>query len=280
MSSNAALQQVRRLLGRPKAGHTGSLDPLATGMLPICIGEATKVAGSLLAGAKGYTATISLGARTDTGDSTGAVVEQCPVPELDETRLAAALQALRGPQQQVPPMYSALKRDGQPLYKLARRGLTVDRPPRDIVISELDLLEVGPAMLRIRVECSKGTYIRVLAEDLARLLGTCAHLTALRRDFAEPFRGEPMYTFEALQTLPGPPPLLEADRALPHLPAVRLSAAQARARSFGQSTVVATVADGQVRLYDQNGRFMGLGAGSATGELRPLRLFVDQPQQS
>jgi tRNA pseudouridine55 synthase len=278
LSSNAALQQVRRLLGRPKAGHTGSLDPLATGMLPICIGEATKVAGSLLAGDKGYTATISLGARTDTGDSTGTVVEQCAVPELDETRLTVALAALRGPQQQVPPMYSALKRDGQPLYKLARRGLTVDRPARDIVIHTLDLLEFGPATLRIRVECSKGTYIRVLAEELGRSLGSCAHLTALRRDFSEPFRGERMYTFEALQALPGRPPLLEADRALPHLPAVRLSAAQARALSFGQATTVAGVAQGQVRLYDQDGRFMGLGAGSGSGELRPVRLFVDQAQ--
>jgi tRNA pseudouridine55 synthase len=275
LSSNAALQQVRRLLGRPKAGHTGSLDPLATGMLPICIGEATKVAGSLLADAKGYTATLSLGSRTDTGDSTGTVVERCPVPELDEGRLAAALQALRGPQQQVPPMYSALKRDGQPLYKLARRGLTVERLPRDIVIYALELLESGPATLRIRVECSKGTYIRVLAEELGRLLGSCAHLTALRRDFAEPFRGERMYTFEALQALPGPPPLLAADRALPHLPAVRLTAAQARSLSFGQGVTVAGVVDGQVRLYDHNGRFMGLGAASASGELRPQRLFAD-----
>jgi tRNA pseudouridine55 synthase len=275
LSSNAALQQVRRLLGRPKAGHTGSLDPLATGMLPICIGEATKVAGSLLADAKGYTATLSLGARTDTGDSTGTVVERCPVPELDETRLAAALQALRGPQQQVPPMYSALKRDGQPLYKLARRGLTVERLPRDIVIYALELLEFGPATLRIRVECSKGTYIRVLAEDLGRLLGSCAHLTALRRDFAEPFRGEQMYTFEDLQALPGPPALLGADRALPHLPAIRLTAAQARSLSFGQSVMVAGGVDGQVRLYDHHGRFMGLGAASASGELRPQRLFAD-----
>ena len=275
LSSNAALQQVRRLLGRPKAGHTGSLDPLATGMLPICIGEATKVAGSLLAGDKGYTATISLGTRTDTGDSTGTVVEQCAVPELGEARLTAALVALRGPQQQVPPMYSALKRDGQPLYKLARRGLTVDRPARDIVIHVLELLEFGPATLRIRVECSKGTYIRVLAEELGRSLGSCAHLTALRRDFSEPFRGEHMYTFEALQALPGQPPLLGADCALRHLPAVRLSVAQARALSFGQSAMVAGVVDGQVRLYDHNGRFMGLGAGSASGELRPQRLFAD-----
>jgi len=276
MSSNAALQQVRRLLGRPKAGHTGSLDPLATGMLPICIGEATKVAGVLLAGTKGYTATLRLGERTDTGDSSGTIVEQCAVPELEEGRLVAALHALRGPQRQVPPMYSALKRDGQPLYKLARRGLTVDRPARAIEIYQLELLGFAAATLRFRVECSKGSYIRVLAEQVGVALGSCAHLTALRRDFAEPFRGQRMYTLEALQALPGPPPLLGADQALPHLPAVQLSTAQARALSFGQSTVVAGAANGQVRLYDANGRFMGLGSGSDGGELRPLRLFVDE----
>jgi tRNA pseudouridine55 synthase len=157
-------------------------------------------------------------------------------------------------------MYSALKRDGQPLYKLARRGLTVDRPPRAIVIHELELLEFGPAALSFRVECSKGTYIRVLAEQLGQSLGSCAHLTALRRDFAEPFRGERMYTLGELQALAGPPPLLEADRALQHLPPVRLSVAQTRALSHGQSTLVEGIVDGQVRLYDHHGRFMGLGA--------------------
>ena len=274
LTSNAALQRVRHLLGRPKAGHTGSLDPLATGMLPICIGEATKVAGALLAGAKGYTVAMRLGERTDTGDSTGEIVERCPIPAFDSTSLAAVLQDAHGPQQQVPPMYSALKRDGQPLYKLARQGITVDRAARAIEIYVLELLDFTADTLRLRVECSKGTYIRTLAEQLGARLGSCAHVTALRRDFVEPFRGVPMHTLEELQALGGPPLLLAADRALPHLPAVQLSPAQARAVSFGQSVAVADAVSGQVRLYDASGYFMGLGAGEGAGELRPVRLFA------
>jgi tRNA pseudouridine55 synthase len=273
LSSNAALQRVRALLGRPKAGHTGSLDPLATGMLPICIGEATKVAGALLDGAKGYTVTASLGIRTDTGDSTGSPVERCAVPALDATRLEAALAGLRGPQQQRPPMYSALKHRGQPLYRLARRGLTVERAPRAIEIHELEALEIGPGTVRLRLECSKGTYVRTLVEELGARLGSCAHVSALRRDFAAPFRGEPMHTLEALQRLAGVPPLLDADRALPHLPQVRLTPAQQRALYLGQSTVLDGAAAGTVRLYGADGRFMGLGR-AAGGSLRPQRLFA------
>ena len=166
LSSSAALQRVRWILGRPKAGHTGSLDPLATGMLPVCIGEATKVAGALLAGAKGYTVAARLGERTDTGDAEGQIVERRAGPEPGCDSLEAALQALRGPQQQIPPMYSALKLDGQPLYKLARQGLSVERAARDIEIYVLELLDFGANALRLRVECSKGTYIRTLIEQL------------------------------------------------------------------------------------------------------------------
>lgn len=274
LSSNAALQRVRALLGRPKAGHTGSLDPLATGMLPICIGEATKVAGALLDGAKGYTVTARLGIRTDTGDATGRVIEQGPVPAFDDTRLAQALACMRGPQQQVPPMYSALKHRGQPLYRLARRGLEVERAPRAIEIYELEALELNADIVRLRVECSKGTYVRTLVEELGTRLGTFAHVTALRRDFVVPFQGEPMHTLEELQGLSGPPPLLEADRALPHLPQVRLEPAQERALGFGQSTAVVGVPAGPVRLYGADGRFMGLGQASGEGWLRPSRLFA------
>ena len=183
LTSNAALQRVRHLLGRPKAGHTGSLDPLATGMLPICIGEATKLAGALLAGAKAYTVEMRFGARTDTGDAEGQVVERCAVPALDAVLIEAALQGARGPQQQVPPMYSALKRAGEPLYKLARQGLSVERAPRSVVIHVLELLGIGADTLRLRVECSKGTYVRTLVEQLGGRLGSCAHVIALRRDF-------------------------------------------------------------------------------------------------
>ena len=274
MSSNAALQRVRALLGRPKAGHTGSLDPLATGMLPICIGEATKVAGALLDGAKGYTVTVKLGARTDTGDATGQIIEQAPVPILEPAGLERALAAMRGPQQQVPPMYSALKHRGQPLYRLARRGLEVERAPRAIEIYALESLEIGADTLRLRVECSKGTYVRTLVEELGARLGTCAHVAALRREFVAPFRGEPMHTLEELQGLAGPLPLLAADRALPHLPEVRLGPEQERAVCLGQSIAIGDVPEGQVRLYGANGRFLGIGHSAGDGRVRPRRLFA------
>jgi tRNA pseudouridine55 synthase len=274
LSSNAALQRVRHLLGKPKAGHTGSLDPLATGMLPICIGEATKLAGALLAGVKGYTVAMRLGERTDTGDAEGQVVERCAIPALNRDLIESALEGLRGPQQQTPPMYSALKRGGEPLYKLARRGLSVERTPRNIEIFVLELLEYTAATVRLRVECSKGTYVRTLVEQLGVRLGSCAHVSALRRDYVEPFRGETMQSLEQLQALASPPTLLTADCAVPHLPAVALSTSQSRAISHGQGVTMPGVGVGPVRLYDACGRFMGLGTGAAGGLLRPLRLFA------
>jgi len=274
LSSNAALQRVRWLLGRPKAGHTGSLDPLATGMLPICIGEATKVAGALLAGAKGYTVRMRLGARTDTGDAEGQVVERLDVPPLDADILAAALASLRGPQAQIPPMYSALKVDGRPLYRLARQGLSVEREARAIEIYALELLDRAADTLELRVECSKGTYIRTLVEDLGRRLGTAAHVIALHRDFVEPFRGERMISLEELSQPGGTAPLLPADRALPHLPSLRLSELQAQSMGFGRVIVAEGSGAGPTRLYDPQGRFMGLGAGDGAGHVRPLRLFA------
>src|SRR5580700_1526548 len=181
LSSNAALQRVRTLFSRIKAGHVGSLDPLASGMLPICLGEATKIAGEILAHRKCYRFTVSLGIATATGDAEGAVTASAPVPALTAAQVQQGLAGFRGAQLQVPPMYSALKRDGQPLYKLARAGVTVARAPRDIELFELTLTALEPAALTCEVLCSKGTYIRVLAEDLARALGTCGHVTALRR---------------------------------------------------------------------------------------------------
>ena len=275
LSSNGALQRVRWLLGRPKAGHTGSLDPLATGMLPICIGEATKLAGELLAGRKGYEFELQLGTRTDTADAEGQVTETREVPSLDAAAIAAALEPVRGAQLQVPPMYSALKRDGQPLYKLARRGLSVERAPRPIEIYRLELLGWSAAKLRVRVECSKGTYVRVLAEQLAANLGTCGHLAALRRDFVEPFRDQPMHTLAALEAAPSIAALLlGADRGAGHLPPIRLDVAAARAMSFGQTVQAGPGPAGPVRLYDPEGRFLGLGERSASGAVRPRRLFA------
>jgi tRNA pseudouridine55 synthase len=277
LSSNAVLQRVRALLLRQKAGHVGSLDPLATGMLPICLGEATKIAGQILAGRKRYRFTVALGSGTETGDVEGAVTSTAPVPALERAGLEAVLARFRGPQTQTPPMYSALKRAGQPLYKLARAGVTVARAARDIELFELALLGLGPASLELEALCSKGTYIRVLAEDLAAALGTCGHVTALRRLYVEPFDHEPMQTLESLAETRARgewPRLLSADWPLGHLTAVRLTAAQAQRLLSGQSVSAAVPgAPVAVRLYDEAGTFLGLGEADGRGAVRPRRLL-------
>ncbi len=277
LSSNAALQRVRRLMGADKAGHVGSLDPLATGMLPICLGEATKVAGDITAARKRYQFTLGLGSRTTTGDLEGEVVEQSPVPTLTTAQVQLALEHFRGSQAQVPPMFSALKRDGQPLYKLARAGVTVERAARSIEISELSLLKLGEQVELVAL-CSKGTYIRVLAEDIARRLGTCGHVTALRRLYVEPFAGASMLTLvevEAACQAGARPTLIAADAALPAMPAVHLPAELAGRLAHGQAVLLAGgTPTGKVRLYDPHGRFMGLGEADARGQVRPRRLFA------
>jgi tRNA pseudouridine55 synthase len=278
LSSNSALQRVRRLLGAQKAGHVGSLDPLATGMLPICLGEATKIAGEVLSGRKRYRFTVALGARTSTGDVEGPVIESLPVPQIDRARLDDVLARFTGKIQQVPPMYSAIKRDGQPLYKLARAGVEVERAAREIEIFEFAVLEQGQAHLELEVTCSKGTYIRTLAEDLAKALGTCGHVAALRRLYVEPFEGVPMLTLDAVADLSErgeAPPLVPADRALPHLPAVHLSVAATSRVMHGQAvTAPPETGAGRVRLYDANGQFFGLGEADGAGQVRPRRLFT------
>ncbi len=273
LSSNAALQRVRTLFSRIKAGHVGSLDPLASGMLPICLGEATKIAGEILAHRKCYRFTVSLGVATATGDAEGAVTASAPVPPLTAAQVQQGLAGFRGAQLQVPPMYSALKRDGQPLYKLARAGLTVARAPRDIELFELTLTALEPAALTCEVLCSKGTYIRVLAEDLARALGTCGHVTALRRLYVEPFEQQPMYSLEELAAAP----VLPADFPLGHLPAVHLDAAAAQRLLQGQSVSLAAGAElpgaVKVRLYDERGSFLGLGETGESASVQPRRLL-------
>jgi tRNA pseudouridine55 synthase len=282
LSSNAAVQRVRRAFGRVKAGHTGSLDPLATGMLPICLGEATKVAGYLLDGDKEYEFTMRLGARTATGDLEGEVVERCPVPADLAARIAGVLPAFTGEIRQVPPMYSALKRDGQPLYRLARQGVEVEREARTLTIRRLELLGTGSDEAALRVTCSKGTYVRTLAEDLARALGSCAHLIALRRIAVAPFPHQAMVTLDALEAAPAAAPLLPADAALPQLPAVNLPADEARRLRHGQPLELRQspeVAAGLARVYDDKGRFMGIGGIEAGGQLlKAVRLFNDLGQ--
>jgi tRNA pseudouridine55 synthase len=278
LSSNAALQKVRRLLGADKAGHVGSLDPLATGMLPICLGEATKIAGDILSGQKRYRFTIALGTRTATGDVEGPVVETLPVSAVDAATLESTLQRFRGRTSQIPPMYSALKRDGQPLYKLARAGIEVERAPRDIEIAELVVVSRADAHVELEALCSKGTYIRVLAEDIARALGTCGHVAALRRLWVEPFQNSVMDTLESVSERAGrgePPRLIEPGSAIPQLPAVTLDAAATARVMHGQAaTAPAEVPPGRVRLYDAHGRFFGVAEADGCGSVQPRRLFV------
>lgn len=284
LSSNAALQRVRRLFHGEKAGHAGSLDPLATGMLPICLGEATKIAGAIVAGAKRYRFTVALGQRTATADTEGEVTEEAAVPELTRARIEGVLEGFRGPRTQVPPMYSALKQGGAPLYRLARAGLTVERSARAIELYELKLLALEPRSLELETRCSKGTYVRVLAEEIAAACGTVGHVSALRRLSVEPFGTEPMQTLESLErtcAAGGEAPLLPADYPLRHLPAVHLAAADAARLRQGQAVAAAVpaakdLAAGEpphLRLYDEAGRFLGVGIAAGAHAVRPRRLL-------
>lgn len=276
LSSNAALQRTRRLFGAAKAGHAGSLDPLATGMLPICLDEATKVAGELLSSRKSYRFTLVLGARTSTGDAEGEILERAAVTPLRGESIEAVLARFLGPQTQIPPMFSALKRGGRPLYELARAGVSVEREARSIELYALRLLGWEGERVQLATVCSKGTYVRVLAEDIARALGTCGYVAALRREWVAPFEHEPMHTLEALQRACEQGDLtaltLPVDRPLEHLEAVRLDAARAERVRHGQAVPVASATAGKARLYDERGVFMGIGELLA-GEVQPRRLL-------
>jgi tRNA pseudouridine55 synthase len=278
LSSNSAMQRVRHAFGRIKAGHTGSLDPLATGVLPICLGEATKVAGYLLEGDKEYEFTARFGERTATGDLEGEVVETVAIPVDLADRLREVLPRFTGTLQQVPPMYSALKRDGQPLYRLARQGIEVAREPREIRILALQMLGCEASQATFRVRCSKGTYVRTLAEDLARAAGTCAHLGYLRRTAVAPFEGFRLYSLEEIQANPQGIALLAPDAALPHLPAVTLDEASAARLRMGQSVGLPAAEPGQLpaglaRTYGPGSAFLGIGEILPGAVLKPVRLF-------
>ncbi|HEV7609050.1 MAG TPA: tRNA pseudouridine(55) synthase TruB [Steroidobacteraceae bacterium] len=276
LSSNGALQRVRKAYRAASAGHVGTLDPMATGMLPLCLDEATKVIAEIESGAKCYEFTVQLGARTDTGDAEGKIVEEQPVPVLDAAGIEAVLAAFRGVLKQVPPMYSALKREGRPLYELARQGIEVERAARTIEIRRLELTAAKSGVLELACECAKGTYIRVLGEDIARALGTCGHLTQLRRAWVEPFRDWPMFSLEAvLGGAEDGSGLLPADAALKHLPFVGIGPEQAVALRHGQAVQSATQAPAgcRVRVYEPSGAFMGLAEVKADGWLQPRRLL-------
>lgn len=279
LSSNRALQRARNALGARKAGHTGSLDPLATGMLPLCFGDATRVSQLLLDADKTYTAVAALGQRTDTGDAEGEVVETAPVPELDRAGWQAVADGFLGEGEQVPPMYSALKQGGRRLYELARRGQAVERKPRRIRIALFEIVGVDGNALRLRVQCSKGTYIRTLIEDLARAAGTVAHTAALRREAVAPFE-PPMLALDTVEALePGAPVpdgwLLPVDAALEGWPGVTLDAAHARRFCEGQRLPgMRRETPGEVRVLGPEGRFLGTASIDADGVLRPSRVMA------
>ena len=274
-SSSAVLQAVKRLLNAEKAGHAGTLDPLASGLLPLLFGEATKFAQYGLEAAKEYVADVRLGAATDTGDAEGAVIEQRAVA-VDDSTLARALAGFRGEIRQVPPMYSALKKDGQPLYALARAGQTVEREARLVTIHELELVSRSENLLRLRIRCSKGTYVRQLAADLGLALGTVAHLAALRRTAVAGLRLDQAVTLDDLQALGEAARLawlLPPDRLLEHLPRVDLEAPLAGQFLNGQAVRSAGLRPGPARVYAGDA-LLGVGEANSAGELQPTRLIA------
>lgn len=279
ITSNRALQIVKRLFGADKAGHTGSLDPLATGLLPICFGEATKIAGYLLGSRKAYLAECRLGITTDTDDAEGTVIEQCEIPAFDDEALRVQLVRLTGRITQTPPVYSALKQRGVPLYKRARRGEQVSAPPREIDIHRFDLIErSGSDRLRLHIECGSGTYIRALVRDLGAALHCGAHLTALRRLWVDPFRELRMMTIEALESIHSGQHaealracLLPIEAGLSAWSVLRVDSPEADALAHGRR-IGSAAASGRYRVHAPDGRLLAL-AEMDGGELRVLRGF-------
>jgi tRNA pseudouridine55 synthase len=280
LSSNQALQAVRRLLRASKGGHTGALDPLATGLLPLCFGEATKLAGSLLGARKAYLAECRLGITTDSADSEGEMVERRPVPPLDTATIEGALAKLRGSILQVPPMYSALKLDGERLYVKARRGESVERAPRRVEVHRLELLERDGDSLRLLVECGSGTYVRSLAVDIGEDLGCGAHLSALRRTWVDPFRVPQMVTLDELEQAAAQGDeallahLLPVAAGLCDLPSLKLDDAQSMAISRGQPIQLATsAATGRCAAFASDGALLAVLEVDSERRGRVLRGF-------
>jgi len=280
VTSNRALQVVKRRYRATKAGHTGSLDPLATGMLPICFGEATKLTQYMLAADTRYRVVARLGQATATGDAEGAIVASEPVPALAQSDVERVLAGFCGDIAQVPPMYSALKHDGRRLYELARAGVEVEREPRTVTIYELALRALDASALELDVRCSKGTYIRTLVEDIAVALGTVAHVTALRRLGVGIFDRASMTSLEVLEAAERESPgtidqyLLPVDSGVAQWPRVVVDPAAASRLAKGQRVTVAQTASvGLSRLYTEENRFLGIGEIRACGEVVPKRMF-------
>lgn len=278
LSSNAALQEARAVFGAKKAGHAGSLDPLASGVLPVCFGHATKVCGRLLSSGKTYRVQVRFGARTDSGDLETPIVERAAIPALTPEHVDAVLHSFEGEQLQVPPMHSALKFAGKRLYELARRGESVERPARSIVLRGLQRISLSGESLTFDVHCSKGTYIRTLAADLAERLGTLGYVEGLRRLSVDPFQTFPVYALADLVPLSmaeRDAKLLGPDAAFADLPRIELDASSESGLLLGQ-TVAPTAATflGEARAYGSRGRFLGLVERQSSGQIRPLRLFT------
>lgn len=280
VSSNHILQKVKRLYNANKAGHTGSLDPLATGVLPVCLGEATKLSTYLLDADKSYQVTCLLGIATDSGDSDGQIIDQQPIPNITQEQLNLVLKQFLGEQQQIPPMFSALKHQGQPLYKLARQGIEIERKSRHIVIYAIECSELTEHSFTLNVQCSKGTYIRTLVQDIAAILGTCGHVIQLRRTQAAGYTLTQAHSLtqlahrheSGLTALDDV--LLEAHKALPDWPQVKLNAAETLRIGQGQSVQTETLQPSQILLFDAENRFMGLAERDDSGKVAPKRLFV------
>lgn len=283
ISSNAALQKVKALLAVKKAGHTGSLDPLATGMLPICLGEATKLCQFLLDADKCYLTTGTLGIKTDSGDVTGVVQKTVDNIEIDEKTLLKVIEGFKGPIQQVPSMFSALKYKGQPLYKYARDGKIIERSPRDIYIRQLELKSFNNTEMTLLVRCSKGTYIRNLVEDIGEALnGVGAHVRILHRCYIEGFEQQPMYSIEELQQLNIQERIkrvLPMDFAVTHLPSIQLNSEESLAIRHGKfidNPGTQPIAHQWVRLYNKDNLFLGLGEKTTYGQLKAKRLLSNE----
>ena len=282
MSSNDIMQKVKRIFQANKAGHTGALDPLATGMLPICLGEATKFSQFLLDADKRYLVTATLGERTDTSDAEGQIVETRDV-NVKTSEILTALERFRGSILQVPTMFSALKHNGKPLYEYARQGITVEREARPITIFELNFIEYNAPYLTLEVHCSKGTYIRTLVDDLGEVLGCGAHVTMLRRTAVADYPTEKMLDWNTLQALAEPQDLslldallLPIDTAVAKLPALTLNESQTQSIGFGQRIKFDNLnrLQGQVRLFSHENRFLGVAVIDENNVIRPQRLVV------
>ena len=277
ITSNAALQKAKWLLNAKKAGHTGTLDPFADGLLPLCFGEATKFSAYLLEADKHYRAVLQLGVTTTTGDPEGEVLSTRDVVS-NCADIVAVLPRFTGEIEQIPPMHSALKHQGRPLYEYARAGIHIERPPRPVHIRALDLVECAPPRVVLDVQCSAGTYIRTLAQDIGAALGCGAHLTALTRTTAGGFDLAQAHTLaecEARDASQRPELLLPADSLIAHLPALQLDAIHAAALCQGRSVTHPTAQSGLIRVYEPSGAFIGL-VNADVGQLVPRRLIATQ----